>query len=257
MSHQIDEKRFVIIHLLDILRQYNSAIGSYEKSIMNSDFNYSVKLSNGRIEIEDNLVSDHESDSSLITSDRYKIAASKFVSDVHQTQQTKIQTEVDKQPTIKQKKKAFLVWIVLFTILAVAAIVFITDQNSSPKENQNSFSSSPPREKTPEELRQELLLKEQQNPTSYLMHQGTWRGNFIGQTVLEGTISNSATLANFKDVVLSVTWLTKTETELQTEHYTVYEYLGAGKSINYKLKANSPKATGGVRIRIASAIPAN
>ena len=256
MSHLIDDKKFVILHLLEILRQYNSAIGSYDKSIMNSDFNYSVKLSNGRIEIVDNLVSDHEKDSSSITPERYKVAASKFVSDVQQTQQPKIQPIVEQKPTIK-KNKSSLFWIVIIVVVAVAAIVFFANPNSSYKGNENSFSGNPPREKTPEELRQELLLKEQQNPNSYLKHQGTWRGNFIGKTILEGSITNSATLANFKDIVLSVTWLTKTETELQTERYTVFEYIGAGKSINYKIKADAPSATGGVRIRIDSAIPTN
>lgn len=100
-------------------------------------------------------------------------------------------------------------------------------------------------------------MRERQNPRDYLKEQGTWRENLINQTVLEGTITNSATLANFKDVILQVTWLTKTQTELKSERYAVYEYVGAGKTIEYKIKVDAPSAMGGVRIGIDSATPVN
>lgn len=142
--------------------------------------------------------------------------------------------------------------LIIFLIILIAAC---GQTNSSIKEN-SSFSNSS-HEKTPEELRQELLMKEKQNPITYLKQQSTWRRNLIGETVLEGTISNIATLANFKDVILDVTWLTKTQTKLKSEKYAVYEYIGAGKSITYKIKANAPSSTGGVQIEIASATPTN
>ena len=108
-------------------------------------------------------------------------------------------------------------------------------------------------QKTPLELRKELLLKEQGNPKVYLKYEGTWRKNFIGESVLEGTISNTATLANFKDVILNITWTTKTNTELKTEQKIVYEFLSAGKSIDYKIKVKAPSETGGARVNINSA----
>lgn len=255
MSQQLDEKKYTIIPLLDRLREYNHAIGSYDRSVMNSNFNYSVKLSNGRIEIVEELVYDYERSPSHITEDRLKSAASKFVSDTPpQTQQQPTsQPIINQQPAITSKKKSPLKWIVLLGIIVIAAIAFIANQNSSNGGSDNY----PSIEKSPEELRQELLSKEQENASEYLKHQGTWRGNLIGQTVLEGTISNSATLANFKDVVLEVTWLTKTETELKTELYTVYEFVGASKSVSYKIKVNAPSETAGVRIGISSATPAN
>ena len=104
--------------------------------------------------------------------------------------------------------------------------------------------------KTPDELRQELLVREQSTPSQYLKDNGTWRKNLIGATVLEGTISNSATLANFKDIVLKVGWLSKTNTVIKTEEYIIYENVGAGQSIPYKIKVDAPPATNGVQVGV-------
>lgn len=82
------------------------------------------------------------------------------------------------------------------------------------------------------------------------------RNNLIGQKVPEGTNTNSASIANSKDVVIEVTWLTKPDTELSKENYTVYEFVGADKSISYKIKADAPGATGGFQTNVSTATPA-
>ena len=143
----------------------------------------------------------------------------------------------------------------IFTLFIIVLIVACGQPSPSNKENSNVSNSQ--REKTPDELRQELLMKEKENPLIYIKQQGTWRKNLLGESILEGTLTNTATLANFKDVILNVIWLTKTQTELKTERYAVYEYVGAGKSVSYKIVANAPKATGSVQIGIASATPTN
>ena len=61
------------------------------------------------------------------------------------------------------------------------------------------------RPKTAEELRAELLLREQSAPSDYLHVDGKHWRNFVDQLVIEGDVANSATLARFKDPVLSVT----------------------------------------------------
>jgi hypothetical protein len=96
------------------------------------------------------------------------------------------------------------------------------------------------RPKTAAELRAELLQREQSAPGEYLQVQGTYRRNLIGQLVLEGTITNQATLATFKDPVLAVTWYSKTNTELGTQTYSVYELVRAQGAKRFKLKTNAP-----------------
>lgn len=64
--------------LLDQLRAYNHAIGSYDKSMLTDSFDYSVKLSNGLIRLPFELVQDYENSPNSITSARYQLAANQF-----------------------------------------------------------------------------------------------------------------------------------------------------------------------------------
>jgi hypothetical protein len=79
MTQQLDEKKHIIVPLLFELRRYNSEIGDYDKSMMNMNFDYSVKLTNGNIQISQELVYDYERAKQAITEDRYQIAATRFV----------------------------------------------------------------------------------------------------------------------------------------------------------------------------------
>lgn len=122
----------------------------------------------------------------------------------------------------------------------------------------NSYSSSytapvEERSKTAEELRAELLAQEQSAPDSYLAAAGTSRRNLIGQLVLEGYIANAATLANFKDPVLSVTWYSKTGTEVGTKEYPIYELVQAQGATHYKLKTDAPSYAATVALGISGA----
>ena len=79
MTQQLDEKKHVISAILNELRKYNDEIGGYEKSMMNEQFKYSVKLTNGFIQISKELVYDYERARQAITEDRYKLAATRFI----------------------------------------------------------------------------------------------------------------------------------------------------------------------------------
>jgi hypothetical protein len=112
--------------------------------------------------------------------------------------------------------------------LAYAASTLLTLQACSPSTAYNdgpsgagSLTASVERPKTAAELRAELLDQEQRAPEEYLGVDGTYRRNFINQLVLEGDIASAATLATYKDPVLSVTWYSKTQTEIGTQQYPV------------------------------------
>jgi len=76
---QPDEKRQTIIGILDRLRPYAPALGSYVKSIYTYEFDYSVKLSNGLIRLPEELVDDYERAPGTISAERYHQAAARFV----------------------------------------------------------------------------------------------------------------------------------------------------------------------------------
>ena len=107
--------------------------------------------------------------------------------------------------------------------------------------------------KISQKFKEEVRKKEIANPISYLKVKMNWRKNLIGETVLEGTLYNTAPLANFKDPVLLVTWLSKTNTSMGTNRYPLYEYLGAGKSIKYKLKVKAPSKISDAKVSVESA----
>jgi hypothetical protein len=75
---QLNEKRDVIIHILNRLREFNPAIGEYDRSILNNDFQYAVKLHNGRINLSQELVHDFEQSPGLVGDEQLKAAAAFF-----------------------------------------------------------------------------------------------------------------------------------------------------------------------------------
>jgi len=79
MSLQPDEKKTAILAILDQLRLYKPAIGSYVISIYTTDFDYSVKLSNGRIRLPEELVDDFEQAPGFIFAERFRTVAGRFV----------------------------------------------------------------------------------------------------------------------------------------------------------------------------------
>ena len=136
-------------------------------------------------------------------------------------------------------------------IICVGITITTSCQNSTDK--QYIYQK---RELSPAELRKELMEKEMSNPLLYLNTKITWRTNFWGTTILEGTINNNATLANFKDVVLKIVWLSKTNTEISSIRKIIYEYVPAGHSINIELKFDAPSDMSDVSIGVVSATPA-
>jgi hypothetical protein len=118
-----------------------------------------------------------------------------------------------------------------------------------------SLTASVERPKSAAELRAELLDEEQRSPEDYLQVQATYHRNFINQLVLEGDIASSASLATYKDPVLSVTWVSKTDTELETVQYPVYEVVRAQGSTHFKFKISAPGYVASVRVSISGATP--
>ena len=115
----------------------------------------------------------------------------------------------------------------------------------------NSNTSSP----TYEDTKQTLLEKEKSTPTIFLEVTGTYRKNLIDQLVLEGTISNNATLATYKDVVLNITYYSKTQTELGSEEKTVFDFFKPATKKDFKIKVSGYQETESVGLDIISATP--
>ncbi len=103
------------------------------------------------------------------------------------------------------------------------------------------------------ETKKDKKQAELSNAPKYIVNKGTTRSNIIGQTVLEGTLKNTASMANYKDPVLTVSWLSKTNTVMESKQCRVYEYVAAGKTIRYKIKVRGPARAKSVKVSVHSA----
>lgn len=125
--------------------------------------------------------------------------------------------------------------------------------NSTTYDNDTRAAFAAERPKTADELRAELLEKEQSNASEYLTVEGKYWRNLVDELVLEGDVTNNATLARFKDPVLTVSWYSQTETLIGQESYKVYEYVTPHQSAHFKLKTNAPTEVKSVGFSISGA----
>lgn len=135
----------------------------------------------------------------------------------------------------------------------------------------SSSSASVERPKTPEELKMELVAQEKLEPLTYLTVDAKMQEDEVktrdaglfhdaeyspdGNTI-HGTIKNSATIAKFKDVVVTVTFYSQTETAIETKDYVIYEFYSPNTSKKFDLKVYPPEAMAkfGVEIKNATAV---
>lgn len=108
----------------------------------------------------------------------------------------------------------------------------------------NGDNSSNGDEPTYEEKVLTVEEEEQKDPMRFLSSDGTFRKNLLGEWVIEGTISNNATVAVYKDVVLKFDFYSKTKTLLGSETHTVYEFIEPGQSSEFKIKTYASEIDG-------------
>ena len=94
---------------------------------------------------------------------------------------------------------------------------------------------------------------EKKNPVRFLSVEGTDKHNLIGQTVVKGEVTSKATVAVYKDIVVKISFLSKTGVKLEEDEEVVYEELKPGTSISFKSKFFAPKGTGDVKMTISGA----
>jgi hypothetical protein len=95
-----------------------------------------------------------------------------------------------------------------------------------------------------EEAKISIEDQEKDNPLSFLTVDAKYRKNLLGEWVIEGKINNSATVAVFKDVKLSILFNSKTDSYLGSETHTVYEFVKPGQSTSFKIKTYAHKVKG-------------
>jgi hypothetical protein len=78
---------------------------------------------------------------------------------------------------------------------------------------------------------------ERQDPLKFLKVSGNYNENFWGNKYkINCTIENLATVAQYKDVTIRITYFTKTNSVLATEDRTFYEYFPPTSSKDVQMK---------------------
>lgn len=93
-------------------------------------------------------------------------------------------------------------------------------------------------------------------PTSFLTAAGKYNENFWGDKInVHGVITNKATVATYKDAVVKVTYYSKTNTEIGSKEYTIYEIFTPHSSTNFELKIDNYKDVSTIGWDVISATP--
>lgn len=158
----------------------------------------------------------------------------------------------------------------VITILSVAILVLTScNRSASASGSDNSSfgsSSNEERPKTAEELKAELKQQEVSNPNQYLSVEGsTLKPNMVREAglfrdaeydgwIVAGTIKNTATVARYKDIVLTIQLFSQTGTVIETNDYTVYEFYEPNSSKQFSFKINAPDAMEKFNVSINTAV---
>lgn len=104
------------------------------------------------------------------------------------------------------------------------------------------------------ERRQLLGQQEGRDWAKFIDYNGlNYHSNLIGQSVIKGTVTSSASVATYKDLVLHVTFSSKTGQLLGEQDAVIYEYLPPGGSVQLKRKFNTPAYTATINYDITGA----
>jgi hypothetical protein len=145
MQPTLDAKKDVILQILAKLKQFNSIIGNYEKSVLTEDFQYTIRLSNGRIFLSQELVHDYEQSPAFVSNEQLKVAAAKFLASEHGNSDarpvTQIVTNLSTEGSKKQQPSASssnsgLKWILPLTTIIVLIVIGVYFYNQNERQNQ-------------------------------------------------------------------------------------------------------------------------
>lgn len=134
----------------------------------------------------------------------------------------------------------------------LSALVLLSSCLGGGSNSGNPFGNEP----SYEEKKMSIEEEEKANPARFLTATGTYRNTYSGSKMrVEGEIISTATVANFKDVVVQFTYFSATDTELGSEKYVLYDFVNAGRSVKFSWKIDVPEACSKLGMDVVSATP--
>lgn len=209
--------------ILQKVRIFKKEIGSYEIFAITDNFDYAVKLSNGKILIKVEELQYEEEDK--LTPEDLATIANRFISSSAQnTNAGEQETRTNPSPKLPPRntnthknRRNILTAIFVSSIVLLGVYFAIPFINNFIEEKNDAGESYHKKVMTIEET-------ERSQPTKFLSSSGTYKENFWGDKFkINCRITNSATVATYKDAVIKVTYYTKTKTVLGSNNFTIYE----------------------------------
>ena len=98
-----------------------------------------------------------------------------------------------------------------------------------------------------------IIEKEMSNPSDHLSGRLRWKAGKGTEIIVEGSLINTAILANFRNPQLQITALSKDGQVLETKSHTVEGLLEAGSMVEYSCKFKTGKKPASVKAVVVSA----
>ena len=105
-----------------------------------------------------------------------------------------------------------------------------------------------------EEKKTSLKEIETSSPLKFLKVKGSFRGNLVNQTVVEGEIINNATLVTYKDIQLQIIFRDKEGSVIEKQKQVLDETIKPNSTSNFKIKMSHVKEANTVSVDITGAV---
>ena len=156
------------------------------------------------------------------------------------------------QQNYPTKKKSSVGMVIVISVVAIVLIAGAFYAFLFMKHNSNSSSRE---QQNPEVLKTLLIDQEQLYPLQYLTTDGNYKPTLFGNVKVNGIISNSATLATYKNVKLIFYFYSSTDRLISDREEYLDEYFPPNSRVTFKKKLDVPEGTHSIDWDIISAVP--
>lgn len=134
------------------------------------------------------------------------------------------------------------------TIAGIVFVIFVLERQNIGRGQTSRATYS--------ESKMSVVDYERSHPAEFLDADGTYNPTLFGNKMkVHGTVTNKATVANFKDIVIKVAYYSATKTLINTEQFVLYEYVPAHSKKSFEWKIKPPGGTNSMSWDAINATP--
>ncbi len=174
-----------------------------------------------------------------------------------ETEQT-TQTNTKPKNSVLGKNILKLGLITIGILVAFALFNMFTSNNpkSNPSNAHEQNMTIEEKKVTIEEKKMTIEETENAYPKQFLSVEGKYSKNIWGTKFkVKGEITNKATKADYKDIIIRLNYYSKTNSVIESEDYTVYEVFPPNQVKSFKLDAAKYKDVDSIGLNIIGATP--